>query len=93
MTEPSKEEILVTLLLIKYAFFKSDDHKQHTLWSCQKVCEALSYLLDNIIILFGTKLYQQHVGILMYTKSLPLPPLIADVSNLLRKIDYVVPSS
>ena len=30
------------------AFFTSTDHRGHTLWSCQNVCDALSYLLDNI---------------------------------------------
>ena len=31
--------------------------------ACQNVCEALIYLLDNIYIRFGTKLYRQIVGI------------------------------
>ena len=33
----------------------------------QNVCDALSYLLDNIYIRFGTKLYRQNVGIPMGT--------------------------
>ena len=37
-------------------FFTSDVFKNHNLWSCQKVCGALVYLLDNIFIRFGTKL-------------------------------------
>ena len=40
------------------------------------VCDALSYLLDNIYIRFGTKLYKQIVGILMGTKY---APLVADL--------------
>ena len=36
----------------KKAFFTSKDHyKGYHLWSCQKVCDALSFLLDNIYIL------------------------------------------
>ena len=31
--------------------------------SCQKVCEALTFLLDNIYIRFGSKLYRQIVGL------------------------------
>ena len=31
----------------------------------KKVCDALVYLLDNIFIRFGTKLYRQTVGIPM----------------------------
>ena len=34
-------------------------------WSCQNACDALSYLLDNIYIRFGNKLYRQIVGILV----------------------------
>ena len=41
------------------AFFTSSDQSRYTLWSCQNVCDALSYLLDNIYIRFGTKLYRQ----------------------------------
>ena len=45
-------------------------------WSCQNVCDALSYLLDNIYIRFGTKLYRQIVGIPMGTNC---APLVADL--------------
>ena len=39
----------------KNAFFTSKDHyKGYHLWSCQNVCDALSFLLDNIYIRFGT---------------------------------------
>ena len=30
------------------AFFTSSDQRRYILWSCQNVCDALSYLLDNI---------------------------------------------
>ena len=40
------------------------------------MCEALTYLLVNIFIRFGTKLYRQIVGIPMGTKC---APLIADL--------------
>ena len=30
------------------AFFTSDVYNNHNLWSCQKVCDALVYHLDNI---------------------------------------------
>ena len=36
--------------------FTSDVYNNRSLWSCQKVCDALAYLLDNIFIRFGTKL-------------------------------------
>ena len=58
------------------AFFTSSDKSRYTLWSCQNVCDALSYLLDNIYIRFGTKLYRQIVGIPMGTNC---APLVADL--------------
>ena len=42
------------------------------IWSHQNVCDALSYLLDNIYVRFETKLYRQIVGILMGTNCVPL---------------------
>ena len=51
----------------KNAFFTSDAVRNYNLWSCQKVCEALTFLLDNIYIRFGSKLYRQIIGIPMGT--------------------------
>ena len=48
----------------------------HNLWSCQKVCDVLVYLLDNIFIRFGTKLYRQTIGIPTGTNC---APLVADL--------------
>ena len=36
------------------------------------MCEALTFLLDNIYIRFGSKLYRQIVGIPMGTNCAPL---------------------
>ena len=58
------------------AFSTSDVYNNHNLWSCQKVCDALVYLLDNIFIRFGTKLYRQTIDIPMGTN---LAPLVADL--------------
>ena len=54
------------------AFFASEEHKKYDLWSCQKVTDALIYLLDNIYNRFGSKLYRQNVGIPMGTNCAPL---------------------
>ena len=56
----------------KCAFFTSDVYNNHNLRSCQKVCDALVYLSDNIFIRFGTKLYRQTIGIPMGTNCAPL---------------------
>ena len=63
-----------TLYLVcndKKAFYTSTDHRGYKLWSCQNTCDALSYLLNNIYILFGNKLYKQIVGIPMGTNCAP----------------------
>ena len=56
----------------RQAFFTSGDTKRYKLLSCQSVCEDLIYLLDNIYIRFGTKLYRQIIGIPMDTNCAPL---------------------
>ena len=47
------------------AFFTSEKPKNYYAWSCQNVCGALAFLLDNT--LFDSKLYRQVVGIPMGT--------------------------
>ena len=67
------------------AFFTSDVYNNHNLWSCQKVCDALVYLLDNIFIRFGTKLYRQTIGIPMETNC---APLVADLFRFCYERDF-----
>ena len=68
-----KESKLYLACNDKKAFFTSADHyRGYHLWSCQNVCDALSFLLDNIYIRFGTTLYRQIVGIPMGTNCAPL---------------------
>ena len=50
----------------------AEQPKRYKLWSCQKMCDALHYLLDNILIRFGSKLYRQIVSIPMGTNCAPL---------------------
>ena len=63
----SREKSLYLARNDQRAFFTSDVYKNYNLWSSQKVCEALVYLLDNIFIRFRTKLYRQIIGIQMCT--------------------------
>ena len=71
----------------KNAFFTSKDHHiGYQLWSCQNVCDALSFLLDNIYIRFGTKFYRQSVGIPMGTNC---APLVADLFLFCYERDFM----
>ena len=56
----------------KNAFVTSDAVSNYNLWSCQKVCEALTFPLDNIYIRLGYKSYRHIVGIPMGTNCAPL---------------------
>ena len=58
------------------AFLPWKNLKKYHAWSCQNVFEALTFLLDNIFIRFGTQLYRQVVGIPMGTNC---SPLVADL--------------
>ena len=55
----------------KRACFTFETHKRYDLWSCQKVFDALHYLLDNILIIFVSKLYTLVVGFQMDTNCVP----------------------
>ena len=69
------------------AFFTSNAVRNYNLWSCQKGCEALTFLLDNIYIRFGSEVYRQIVGIPMGTYC---APIVADLF-LFRYETYCVP--
>ena len=71
----------------KNAFFTSEQQKRYKLWSCQKMCDALHYLLDNIFIRFGSKLYRQIVGIPMGTNC---APLVADLFLFCYERDFML---
>ena len=58
------------------AFFTSEKPKKYHAWTCQNVCDALTFLLDNSFIRIGIKLYTQVVVIPMGTNC---APLVADL--------------
>ena len=68
------------------AFFTSTEHRRYTLWSCQNVCDALSYILENIYIKFRNKLYRQIVGTPIGTNC---APLVADVFLFCYERDFM----
>ena len=72
------------------AFFTSEAINHYNLWSYQKVCETLTFLLNNISIRFGSKLYQQTVRIPMGTN---LAPFVADLFLFCYERDFILPLS
>ena len=81
-----KERCILPITIDKKAFFTSTDHRGYKFCSCQNVCDALSYLLDNIYIRFDNKLYRQVVGIQMGTNC---APLTADLFLFCYERDFV----
>ena len=67
--------------------FTSEKPKQYRAWSCENVCDALTLLLDNIFIRFGTKLYRQVVGIPLGTNC---APLVADLFLFCYERDFMM---
>ena len=51
------------------------------------MCDALHYLLDNILIRFGSKLYRQIVGIQMGTIC---APIVADLFLFCYERDFML---
>ena len=83
----NKEGSLYLACNDKNAFFTSEQPKRYKLWSCQKMCDSLHYLLDNIFIRFGSKLYRQIVGIPMGTSC---APLVADLFLFCYERDFML---
>ena len=82
-----KRKVSYTLLvMIRKRFSLLQIIIEGRLWSCQNVCDALSFLLDNIYIRFGTKLYKQIVGIPMSTNC---APLVADLFLFCYERDFM----
>ena len=74
-------------MMIKCLFFTSEQTKRYKLWSCQKMCDALHYLLGNILIRFGSKLYRQIVGI---PTGNSCAPLVADLFLFYYERDFML---
>ena len=87
MKELSKGKALFIACNDRNAVFTSDAVRNYNLWSCQKVCEALTFLLDNIYITFGSKLYRQIVGIPMGTNC---ALLVADLFLFCYERDFML---
>ena len=59
----------------KAGFFNTKKYDSYTCWTCAELCEAFTFLMENIYVQFEGMDYQQIVGIPMGTNC---APLIAD---------------
>jgi hypothetical protein len=74
--EISKNNNKVICCNTKKAFFSYDKNDNYINWTCEDVCNALEFLIDNIFVRLGNDIYRQIVGIPMGTNC---APLIADL--------------
>ena len=75
-------KVLFILPVTIRVFFTSTDNRGYK----QNVCNALSYLLDNIYIRFGNKLYGLIFGISMGTNC---TPIVADLFSFCYERDFM----
>ena len=87
LKEPSREKALLTVHVMTEMHFYFRKPKRYHAWSCQNVCDALTFLLDNVFIRFGTKLYRQVVGIPMGPNC---APLVADLFLFCYESDFMI---
>lgn len=69
------------------AFFTHCVVKNYTMWTCNEVCDALTFLLDNIYVRFGSTIYRQTIGIPMGTNC---APLVADLFLYCYERDFML---
>ena len=72
------------------ALFTSENPKKYHSWSCQNVCDSLTFLLDNIFIRFGIKLFRQVVVIPM---CINCAPLVEDLLLFCYERDFMISHS
>ena len=61
LKETSIEKALLILhVTTETHSFTSEKHKKYHAWSCPNVCDALTFLLDNIFIRFGTSSWDSY---------------------------------
>ena len=72
---------------VRNVFLTSEQLRKYNAWSCQNVCDARTFLMDNIFIQVVTKFYRQVVGISMGTHC---APLVADLFLFCYERDFMM---
>ena len=78
--------MLTLHVMTEMNFLLQKKPKKYHAWSCQNVCNALTFLLDNIFIRHKA-LYRQVVGIPMGTNC---APLVADLFLFCYERDFMM---
>ena len=83
----AREQLLFLACSSTKAFFTNGKVKNYKMWTCDEVCKALSFLLDNIYVRFGNDVYRQVIGIPMGTNC---APLVADLFLYCYERDFML---
>jgi hypothetical protein len=83
----ARENRLYLACNAKHAFFTNEQVGRYTMWTCSEVCEALTFLLDNIFVRYGNAIYRQVIGIPMGTNC---APLVADMFLYCYERDFML---
>ena len=75
-----------SVLQIRQGFFSNKKYDSYKCWSCAELCEAFTFLMENIYVQFDGMVYQQIVGIPMGTNC---APLIADLFLFFYERDFM----
>ena len=60
------------LTSVRKGFFSKKKYDSYACWTCTELCEAFTFLMENIYVQFDGMVYQQIVGIPMGTNCAPL---------------------
>ena len=85
-TESQKRTQCTSVLQLRQGFFSNKIYDSYKCWSCAELCEAFTFLMENIYVQFDGMLYQQIVGIPMGTNC---APLIADLCLYCYERDFM----
>ena len=83
----AREKRLYLACNAELAFFTDEQFNRYTMWTCSEVCEALTFLLDNIFVRYGNAIYRQVIGIPMGTNC---APLVADLFLYCYERDFML---
>ena len=83
----AREKVTFLACNSERAFFTNGVVKGYTMWTCDEVCKALSFLINNIYVRFGNEVHRQVIGIPMGTNC---APLVADLFLYCYERDFML---
>ena len=67
----TESQKLTSVRQLRRGFFSNKKYDSYACWTCTELCEAFTFLMENIYVQFDGMVYQQIVGIPMGTNCAP----------------------